>query len=119
MNSDTCIIIPAYNEERVIRKHLNQVARHFPFIVCMNDGSSDNTSREILKTSAVLVEHCINLGQGAALQTGIDYALQFPHVKYFVTFDADGQHDIKDVVKMVKRLKKNDIDIVLGSRFLG
>ena len=60
----------------------------------------------------------MNLGQGAALQTGVDYALQSGG-RFFLTFDADGQHRIEDAVRMIERLREGDLDIVLGSRFLG
>lgn len=68
--------------------------------MCVNDGSKDKSSLEIAKTKAYLVEHPINMGQGAALQTGIEFAWQLP-VDYFVTFDADGQHRLEDVKRML------------------
>lgn len=119
MNRDTVIIIPAYNEGAVIRKVVAAVSKKFTNVICINDGSSDNTESEIRKTSAVLINHPINLGQGAALQTGVEYALLKKSTKYFVTYDADGQHSLKDVSTMLKYIRKNDVDIVLGSRFLG
>lgn len=119
MNEDTYVVIPVYNESSVIADTIRSVEKHFKNIICINDGSSDNSSDEILGTSAHLVEHPINMGQGAALQTGIEYALLDPNAKYFVTFDADGQHSISDVLRMLKHLKKTKSDIVLGSRFMG
>lgn len=117
--SDTAIIIPVYNESQVIVEVVKKVLKIFPKVICVNDGSSDQSSESIAKTKALLVEHPINLGQGAALQTGIEQALKDLKVKYMVTFDADGQHNIKDVETMLKVLKKQNQDIVLGSRFLG
>lgn len=67
---------------------------------------------------AVVVRHPFNLGQGAALRTGLDYALTDPHAKYFVTFDSDGQHRTEDALAMVERLSSGTVDIVVGSRFL-
>ncbi len=64
------------------------------------------------------MQHPINLGQGAALRTGLDYALQDSGADYFVTFDADGQHQVSDALKMVRRLDAEPLDIVVGSRFL-
>lgn len=119
ISSEVAVVIPVYNEEKVIKSVVDSVLKHYDFVVCVNDGSADGSSYEISKTKAHLVEHAINLGQGAALQTGLDYALQFNSVKYFVTFDADGQHRISDVASMLMALKKNKLDIVLGSRFLG
>jgi len=120
MNRDTCVIIPAYNEGPQVRDTILEVMKRFSHVVCVNDGSRDDTAAQIQKTKAFLVSHPINMGQGAALQTGIDFALQFPKIKYFVTFDADGQHGLADVEKMLAYLRKHpETDIVLGSRFLG
>ena len=119
MIRDTAIIIPVYNEGGIVRKTMGVVCEHFETVVCVNDGSTDNTRSEIQKTPAILVEHALNVGQGATIQTGIEYALQLPHIKYFATFDADGQHDIRDVEKMLHHLKNDKLDIVLGSRFIG
>ena len=66
----------------------------------------------------MLVSHPMNLGQGAALQTGIEAALQIPQVKYLVTFDSDGQHSVSDALAMVERLRQGDVEVVFGSRFL-
>jgi glycosyltransferase involved in cell wall biosynthesis len=117
--TDTAIIIPVFNEQNVIENVLSEVLKEFKHVVCINDGSTDDTAEIIKKTSAFLVEHPLNLGQGAALQTGIDFALQFPEIQYFVTFDSDGQHRLSDVKKMLTYIKNNNVDIVLGSRFLG
>ncbi|MDB5168822.1 MAG: hypothetical protein JWO41_178 [Candidatus Saccharibacteria bacterium] len=119
MQTEVAFIIPVYNEGPVLKTVLNTVLNNFSTVVCIDDGSRDNSVAEIMKTGALLVRHPINMGQGAALQTGIDFALQIPGIKYFVTFDADGQHSIKDVVKMIEILKNNKVDIVVGSRFLG
>ena len=114
----TAIIIPAYNEGAVLESVLNHVLKTFPTVVCVNDGSRDNTAQAIQKTKAIFVNHPINMGQGAALQTGIEYALTLPHVEYIATFDADGQHRVEDVLFMLSLAAKNDVDVVLGSRFL-
>lgn len=119
MRNRTAIIIPVYNEGQVVRSVVEKVLGEYSFVVCINDGSKDNSSEEILKTKAHLINHPINLGQGAAIQTGLEYALQFPKIEYFVTFDSDGQHSLKDVDNMLKIIQKDKIDIVLGSRFLG
>lgn len=118
MNSDTAVIIPIYNESKVIRGVAKSVLKSYKYVICVNDGSSDSSAQEVNRTKAYLVEHPINMGQGAALQTGIEFARQLP-VKYFVTFDADGQHSLKDVKSMIKTIKTGEYDIVLGSRFLG
>lgn len=119
LNSDIAVIIPVYNEESVIGSVLDQILEEFSFVVCVNDGSNDNSSTEILKTNAILVEHPINMGAGAATQTGVDFALTYKDSKYFVTFDGDGQHIVKDIQPMINHLVENDLDVVFGSRFLG
>jgi glycosyltransferase involved in cell wall biosynthesis len=117
--SRTVLIIPVYNEDSVIFGVVENAKKHFKHIVCVNDGSKDNSRSEILRSGAYLVDHPINMGQGAALQTGIEFARQIENIDYFVTFDADGQHRINDVKQMLARIHKGDVDIVLGSRFLG
>ena len=118
MRDNVAIIMPVYNEGKVIRGVLQNTLKHYKYVICVNDGSGDNSSEEIEKTDAYLVEHPINMGQGAALQTGIEFARQFP-VEYFVTFDADGQHRLEDVKSMLGEIKSGNYDIILGSRFLG
>lgn len=113
------IIIPVYNEAQVIQGVVTEVLKEYTHVVCVNDGSRDRSAEEIQKTNAQLVNHPINMGQGAALQTGIEYALQDSEAQYFVTFDADGQHRLEDVKSMIKVIQKEKVDIVLGSRFLG
>lgn len=90
----------------------------FPHIVCVDDGSKDGSGDAALAAGAVVVRHPVNLGQGAALQTGIDFAVRQPGADYIVTFDADGQHRVKDALAMVLRLESEPLDVVLGSRFL-
>jgi glycosyltransferase involved in cell wall biosynthesis len=118
-NSDVAVIVPVYNEEKVIAQTISGALKVFPLVVCVDDGSTDGSADQIAQTGACLVQHSINLGQGAALQTGIDFALQNPDVKYFVTYDADGQHNLADVQKMLDLIRTENIDIVVGSRFLG
>ena len=66
----------------------------------------------------MVVSHPVNLGQGAALQTGFEYALSQPAMRWVVTFDADGQHQVADVVEMVTKARDEDLQVVFGSRFL-
>lgn len=114
---DTWLIIPCYNEGTVIQEVIESARETFPNIVAVNDGSPDDSAERIHAGGAHLVNHPVNLGQGAALQTGVEYARQQPGAKYFVTFDADGQHQVKDVLKMVARLREEPLDIVVGTRF--
>jgi glycosyltransferase involved in cell wall biosynthesis len=117
-NRDVWIVIPVHNEDNVIAGVLNEVLATFPNVVCVDDGSSDQSAKEIIGTRAHLVRHPINMGQGAALQTGLRYALECGG-EFFVTFDADGQHRVEDVPAMVEAARTGGADVVLGSRFLG
>ncbi len=114
----TWLVVPLYNEEKVIREVMEAARSTFPNIVCVDDGSRDNSSEQALAAGVDLVHHPVNLGQGAALRTGLDYALAQPGARYFVTFDSDGQHRIVDAQKMVVRLATEPLDVVIGSRFL-
>ncbi|WP_245594444.1 glycosyltransferase family 2 protein [Actinospica robiniae] len=111
-------MLPVFNEETVISDVIAHVLETFPHVVCVDDGSRDASAQRILGSGAHLLRHPINLGQGAALQTGLSYALEQPGAEYFVTFDADGQHRVEDVVRMVEVLRTKEADVVLGSRFL-
>ncbi|MPV53160.1 glycosyltransferase [Corynebacterium sp. zg331] len=117
MNEDTWLIVPCFNEGAVIGDVISQARETFPNIVAVNDGSSDHSAEAIHQAGAHLVNHPVNLGQGAAIQTGVEYARRQPGARYFVTFDADGQHQVKDVQAMVERLRTEPVDIVVGTRF--
>jgi glycosyltransferase involved in cell wall biosynthesis len=119
MHTDTWIIVPMYNEQKVIASVLSELLAKFRNVVAVDDGSQDSTYKTACSTKANVISHPINLGQGAAIQTGIDYALRDKNAKYFITFDSDGQHRLKDAEKMLAILKTGKFDIVLGSRFLG
>jgi glycosyltransferase involved in cell wall biosynthesis len=116
--NDTWVIIPLFNEEQVIGSVVAEVRTAFEQVVCVDDGSSDHSADMAAKAGARVVRHPLNLGQGAALQTGFEYALSDPSMKYIVTFDADGQHQIADAIGMVERLRAGEADVVFGSRFL-
>lgn len=114
---DVFIIVPVYNEATTIREVVMSLSGKGYSIVIINDGSSDN-SAEIIKSLPVYsVQHELNLGQGAALQTGISYSL-LQHARYLVTFDADGQHDVNNIDALLQPLIDDRSDIVFGSRFL-
>ena len=114
---DVWLVVPVYNEAPVIADVVREVRGTFPNVVCVDDGSKDRSAQQIRLSGAHLVCHPVNLGQGAALQTGVEYARSQPGAQYFVTFDADGQHQVKDVERMVERLRHEPLDIVLGTRF--
>ena len=116
--NDTWVVIPLYNEEQVIGDVVAQVRTAFAQVVCVDDGSTDRSAEVATAAGARVVRHPFNLGQGAALQTGFEYALSDPSMKYVVTFDADGQHQVADAVGMVERLRSGEADVIFGSRFL-
>lgn len=113
---DVWIVIPAYNEAGMIGRVIADLGSLGHRIVVVDDGSRDATAARAREVGAVLVRHPINLGQGAALQTGIDFALR-QDARAIVTFDADGQHRVTDIPRLLESLR--DADFALGSRFLG
>ena len=116
-NRDVWLVVPCFNEGTVIEDVLRSARETFPNIVAVDDGSADDSAAAIHAAGAHLVQHPVNLGQGAAIQTGVEYARAQPGAQYFVTFDADGQHQVKDVLAMVERLRSEPLDIVVGTRF--
>lgn len=115
--SEAWIIVPAFNEATVIGEVVAELRNVFDHVVCVDDGSADGTGEIARQAGAFLVRHPINLGQGAAIQTGVEYARKQNGANVFATFDADGQHRVKDVVRMIDRLNQGDVDIVIGTRF--
>ena len=111
------VIIPCYNEARVVRKTVTEVLEKGYSVVVVDDCSGDRSRKQLTGLPIHYLRHRVNMGQGAALQTGLDFA-KSKGAKYFVTFDADGQHDSNDIPGMVEFLEKENADIVFGSRFL-
>lgn len=114
----TWIVVPAYNEAARIGETLGEVLRAGCPVVVVDDGSSDATAGAALAHPVWLLRHAVNCGQGAALQTGIDFALA-RGARIVVTFDADGQHRVEDLGALVAPVLAGEADVALGSRFLG
>ncbi len=112
------IVIPAYNEAPVIASVVADVKRAGYRPVVVDDGSTDATGAAAAEAGAVVVRHAFNLGQGAALQTGIVFALR-EGADVIVTFDADGQHRAADIAGLIDALERHGADFALGSRLLG
>jgi glycosyltransferase involved in cell wall biosynthesis len=112
------VVIPVHNEATVVADVVRSVRKHYPTVVCVDDASTDGSADEVLAGGALLVRHPFNLGQGAALRTGLEYGLVETSSRYFVTFDADGQHDVDDIAQMIDILDREQAQIVFGSRFL-
>ncbi len=116
--TDTWLVIPLYNEATVIGDVVRDARRTYPNIVCVDDGSTDDSIANARSAGAIVLRHAVNLGQGAALQTGIAFAREQPGARYLVTFDADGQHQVADVINMINIAERENVAIVFGSRFL-
>ena len=114
---DVWIVIAAYNEAAVIAAVVRPLVDAGYSVVVVDDGSRDDTAMRARTAGADVVRHAINRGQGAALQSGIRYALRHD-ARIVVTFDADGQHSADDLPRMIRPISDGTADIVLGSRFL-
>jgi glycosyltransferase involved in cell wall biosynthesis len=115
--SQTAVVIPAYNEAPAIGQVLAGLCPLGYQVIVVDDGSVDSTREIALQYPITLLQHTTNLGQGAALQTGITYALQNPAVQVIVTFDSDGQHNPASIADLEAVLERG-FDVALGSRFM-
>jgi glycosyltransferase involved in cell wall biosynthesis len=110
------IVVPAYNEGRrlaTVLEHLSQTAHH---VVVVDDGSNDRTADVARGHGCFVLRHSFNRGQGAALQTGISFALR-EGADAIVTFDADGQHQTADLPALLEPVLSGRVDVALGNRF--
>jgi glycosyltransferase involved in cell wall biosynthesis len=117
-NRDIWVIVPAFNEAQRLDRTLCELLRECPNVVVVDDGSTDATHSVCSSHPVWYLRHRFNCGQGAALQTGIEFALQ-RGAQILVTFDADGQHCASDIPKLVAPLRSGAAEVSLGSRFLG
>ncbi len=115
---DTWVVVPVYNEATVLGEVVRGLRERFDHVVCVDDGSTDDSAQVAREAGARVLVHPVNLGQGAALQTGIEYAVAQPAMAYLVTFDADGQHQVDDAEAMVEVARTGGFGAVFGSRFL-
>lgn len=113
------IVIAAYNEVNSIGGVLAELSQLPCRIVVVDDGSTDGTHQAALEHPVAVLRHTVNLGQGAALQTGISYVLRQPGARVIVTYDADGQHDPQDITRLIAPLAEGQADVALGTRFGG
>jgi glycosyltransferase involved in cell wall biosynthesis len=111
------VVIPAYNEATVVCDVVRSVRAECPEVIVVDDGSEDATAAEARRGGAVVLRHILNRGQGAALQTGIVFALR-RGADVVVTFDADGQHSAADIALLLDALDRQGADMAIGSRFL-
>jgi len=112
------IVIGAYNEAHSIGSVMKELVKAgYKNVVVVDDGSDDTTAKIARQYTKHVLQHKINRGQGAALKTGIDYALS-QDADVIVTFDADGQHRVEDIPRVIEPVKRGEVDVSLGSRFL-
>ena len=116
--SDTWVVVPTYDEAAVVADVVEALLTTFEHVVCVDDASTDGSGAAARAAGARVVRHPVNLGQGAALATGIAFVLAQDGARRVVTFDADGQHRVADAEAMARRLHAEGLDVVLGSRFL-
>jgi glycosyltransferase involved in cell wall biosynthesis len=118
MNRSLLVVIPAFNEEAVLRQTLDALLQEVPSnqVLVVSDGSTDRTSQIVLDKNINLLELPFNLGVGAAMRSGFQYAKENGFQKV-IQFDADLQHQPKYIKEIVSKL--NELDVVVGSRFAG
>ncbi len=109
------VVIAAYNEEKHITDVIKKTRKYCKNIIVVDDGSKDDTFGKAKKKSVIVLRHIVNMGKGAAVKTGCDFALK-KGAKVIVLLDADMQHDPKEIPNFLKALK--DVDIVFGYRRL-
>jgi glycosyltransferase involved in cell wall biosynthesis len=116
--NDIFVVIPAYNEEKMIKNTLINLKSHgYENIIVVDDGSRDNTSKLAISEEVIVCKHIINRGLGGALKTGLKCAVKY-NPKVIVTFDADGQHDPEDIFKVSEPILDDSFDVVVGSRLI-
>jgi len=111
------IIIPAYNEEKMIAEVIKEVRSVTPHVFVIDDGSIDDTAAAAARAGATVLVHALNRGQGAALRTGLEAAVR-AGAEIVVTFDADGQMSASDISSLTAPIEAGLCDVTLGSRFL-
>jgi len=118
-NKKVLVIIPAYNEEATIGKVITEIKKNNNDldILVVNDGSTDNTFNEACKQRVMVIDLPCNLGIGGAMQTGYMYALK-NNYDVAVQVDGDGQHNPADIDEIIKPVINNEVDMIIGSRFI-
>ena len=106
--SNIWAVIPAYNEENNITKIVKKTKKYVDEVIVVDDGSKDKTKDLGEKTGAIVLSHVINLGKGAALKTGCDFAVK-KGAKFIIALDADAQHNPDDIPRFIEKLRKYDM----------
>ena len=118
MIDDALVVMPAYNEEGVIRETLKELLAVAPHVLVVDDGSDDGTGEAARSSGATVLRLATNLNYGGALQAGFRHSVRNTDFPYIVTFDADGQHDPAYIDPLLVPLRDGEADYVLGSRYL-
>lgn len=118
MFENVYILIPVYNEANKIKEVIDVLKLSFKNIVVVNDGSKDNTLAVLESLDVELINHSINLGQGAAISSGLEFIKTIENAEAIITFDADGQHSAQDAIAFADEIVKCEEEIIFGSRFL-
>src|SRR5580704_11555732 len=108
-------IIPAYCEGRFIGQVVSQVLQFVQAVMVVDDGSPDNTAIEAEAAGAKVIRHSTNLGKGAALKTGLNYAVSI-EAAFFLFLDGDGQHDPSEIPAFIDAINRSNADLVVGNR---
>jgi len=112
---EVTVVIPAYNEQISVGSVALQASKFVDRVIVVDDGSTDNTAEIVELAGVELIKHEKNMGKGVALKTGFEAA---KNSDIIVTLDADGQHRISDIPKLIKPIKEGRADIVNGSRYI-
>jgi polyprenyl-phospho-N-acetylgalactosaminyl synthase len=118
MFTNVCVLIPVYNESKKISGVVTQLKNHFNNIIVVNDGSTDSTLEIIKHLDVIVINHALNLGQGAAISSGLKFIKELKNISAVITFDADGQHSVNDAVSFANEIIDCKEDVIFGSRFL-
>ena len=111
----TCVLIPAYNEEKRVGAVVREVLEYCPDVIVVDDGSPDGTDKVAAEAGAIVLEHVHNQGKGAALQTGFDYAREHGY-DLAITLDADGQHAPSDIPAFLQAYERTHSPVLVGNR---
>ncbi|MGD9782514.1 MAG: glycosyltransferase family 2 protein [Kiritimatiellia bacterium] len=111
----TCVLVPAYNEEKRVAAVVREVRDYCPDVIVVDDGSPDDTDKAAADAGAIVLEHVHNQGKGAALQTGFDYAREHGY-DLALTLDADGQHAPSDIPAFLQAYERTHSPVLVGNR---
>jgi UDP-N-acetylglucosamine---dolichyl-phosphate N-acetylglucosaminyltransferase len=107
-NYDVWVVIPAYNENKHISDVIKKTKKYCKNIIVIDDGSKDDTYDLAKDLNVYVLKNIVNMGKGAALKTGCDYAIK-QNAKLIIVMDSDGQHNPEDIPNIIKKIENNDI----------